>query len=275
MLTQEQIAIASKDEYFCNSRFISGRIMEYDIRAANISMLREADIIPEDYYQYMLSVDKMYREQFIGWQIKKEKEESGNKSALEGSITYRTIYEGIKTIRLRLFEANNIQPNEVVRISHDAVFVNRSTNLEVTKFGKYIEFRQKMVAETAVKLSSTLILFYWNDFNGLNLEVKGISDEAKIAEHQNYILSFIGSVLLTYERAGTVDAIHLIEDFYNDYIERKLPKQYYRELNPASMYKILHSGYYLVDIDDVNLLDISYNGNLIRELWKILMTKYK
>lgn len=275
MLTQEQIQLASKDEYFCNSRFISGRIMEYDIRAANISVLREANIITDDYYNYMLSVDKMYREQFIGWQIKKEKEESGNKSAIEGSLTYRTIYEGIKQARLQLFDANNIQPSEVVRISHDAVFVNRLSDLTYTEFGKYIKFRQKMIANTAIKLSSTLIIFYWNDINGLNLEVKGIGDESKVLEHQEYILSFIGSVLLTYERAGTIDAIHLIEDFYNDYINRKLPKQFYRELNPKSMYKIINSGYYLLDVDDISLLDISYNGNLIRELWKILMTKYK
>jgi len=274
MLTNEQTALANKSNYFCDSRFISGKIMEYDLRAANISMLREYNIIPDDYYRYMLSVDKQYREAFIGWQIKKEKEESDNKSALEGSITYRTIYEGIIKAKLDLFEANNIQPNEVIRIANDAVYVNRQSELMFTKFGNFVEFRLKMIAESVVKLSSSLCVFFWNDMNGLNLEVKGINDETKLL-HQNYLLSFIGSVLLTYERSGVTDAIHLIEDFYNDYINRNLSKEFYRELNPASMYKVIKSGYYVSDIDDVNLLDISYNGNLIRELWKILLTKYK
>ena len=41
------------------------------------------------------------------------------------------------------------------------------------------------------------------------------------------------------------------------------------------MYKIINSGYYLYDIDDINLIDISYNGEIIRELWKILISKYQ
>ena len=274
-MTNEQITLASKKEYFCNSRFISGRIMEYDIKAANISMLRESNIISDELYRYLLAIDKQNRERFIGWQIKKEIEESKNRSAIDGSITYRTIYEGITNAKIQLFEANNILPNEVVRISNDAVYINRSSDLSVFKFGDYIEFKQKMIADNAIKLSSTLIIFYWNNTNGLNLEVKGIGDKQKALEHQQYMLSFIASVLLTYERAGTLDAIHLIEDFYNDYINRKLPKQFYKELNSFSMYKIINSGYYLLDIDDINLLDISYNGNLIRELWKIIMTRYK
>lgn len=275
MLTEEQIKLASKQNYFCDSVFISGRIAEYDLRAANISMCREYGLINDDYYQYMLSVDKQYREEFIGWQIKKEKEESQNKSAIDGSITYKTIYDGIKTAKLQLFEANNIQPNEVIRIANDAVYINRPMDLEFTRFGEFIEFRQKMVAETCIKLSPTLIIFYWHTMEGLNVEVKGISDDFKVALHQNYMLSFIGSVLLTYERAGTVDAIHLIEDFYNDYISRSLPKEFYRELSPKSLYRIIRTGYYLEDIDDINLIDISYNGNLIRELWKIILSKYK
>lgn len=276
MLTQEQINLAKKREYFCDSRFISGRIMEYDIRAANISMLREYGSINDEYYNYMLSVNKEYREEFVGWQIRKEKEENKEaKSMLEASETYRIIYQGIENAKLQLFEANNIQPNEVIRIANDAVYVNRPYNLAVTKFGNFIEFKQKMVAETAIKLSPTLVIFCWSDINGLNIELKGISNEAIKQEHSNYILGFIGSVLLTYERAGTVDAIHLIEDFYNDYINRRLPVQFYKELTPKSLYKIINGPYYISDPPDVNMIDISYNGNLIRELWKILISKYK
>ena len=276
MLTQEQISLAKKREYFCNSRFISGRIMEYDIRAANISMLREYGSVNDEYYNYMLSVNKEYREEFVGWQIRKEKEENkGVKSILEASETYRIIYQGIENAKLQLFEANNIQPEEVIRIANDAVYINRPYDLEVTRFGNFIEFKQKMVAETAIKLSPTIVIFYWSDINGLNIELKGISNEAIKQEHSNYILGFIGSVLLTYERAGTVDAIHLIEDFYNDYINRRLPVQFYKELTPKSLYKVINSPYYISDPPDINMIDISYNGNLIRELWKILLSKYR
>ncbi len=273
-MTDEQISLASKQNYFCNSRFISGRIIEYDLRAANISMCRQYGIINDDYYRYLLNSDKQYREEFIGWQIRKEMQESGNRSAIEGSKTYNTIYEGIKKAKLQLFEANNIQPEEVVRIANDAVYINRSSDLVYTKFSEFIEFRKKIVADTVIKLSPTLIIFYWSNVDGLNIEVKGIGDESKIQLHQNYMLSFIGSVLLTYERAGVTDAIHLIEDFYNDYLNRKLDIRFYRELNSISLYKIINSGYYLEDISDINVIDISYNANIIRELWKIIISKY-
>jgi len=273
MLNEEQIQLASKTNYFYPARFISGRIMEYDIRAANISMLREANMITDEFYNYLLISDKQYREEYIGMQERQEMENSKSKSALEGSITYRTIYEGIKAAKIKLFDLNNIQPNEVIRIANDAVYVNRLVNLDHTKMSDFVEFRLKMVAESVIKLSNTLCLFFWHDQNGLNLEVKGISNENNIKLHQPYMLSFLGSVLLTYERAGVNDAIHLIEDFYNDYINRKLDINFYRELSPRSMYKIINSGYYLYDINDVNIVDISYNGNIIRELWKILIGK--
>ena len=273
MITEEQKLLASKITYFYPARFISGRIMEYDIKAANISMLRSANLLNDDFYRFLLTANKQYREEFIGWQIKKEKEESGSRSALEGSITYRTIYNGIRDAKIKLFELNNIQPNEVINIANDAVFINRSSNLDFTKINDFVEFKLKMIAESVIKLSTTLYIYFWHDNNGLNLEVKGIGEDNIVALHQPYMLSFIGSVLLTYERAGITDAIHLIEDFYNDYVNRRLDKNFYRELSPSSMYKVVNSGYYLYDIENINLLDISYNGNLIRELWKIMISK--
>lgn len=275
-MTKEQEQLASKITYFCNSRFLSGRIMEYDIRAANISMLRQANMINEDFYQYLLVSPKSYREQFIGMQEKREMEEAGTRSAIEGSPTYKAIYEGIRLAKCQLFDLNNIQPQEVIRIANDAIYINRLSDLEYTKFGDYIEFKQKMVAESVLKLSTTLVLFFWHDMNGLNIEVKGIGDRGQYL-HQDFMLSFLGSVMLTYERAGVVDAIHLIEDFYNDYLNRNLDPRFYRELSPQSLYHLVNSGYYLEDITgiDLNIIDISYNGAIIRELWKILMTKYK
>lgn len=275
MLTQDQEQLASKISYFCNSRFISGRIMEYDIKAANISMLREANMINDDFYQYLLYSDKQYREQFIGMQEKREMEESKSRSSMEGSITYKTIYEGIKQAKLQLFDSNNIQLNEVIRIANDAVYINRPVDLEYTKFGQFIEFKQKIVAESVIKLSSTIILFFWHNQSGLNIEVKGINDYAQ-SLHQNYMLSVLGSIMLTYERAGVTDAIKFIEQFYDDYINLRLDKEFYRELSPSSLFRIINSGYYLHDVSnvDIHLLDISYNGNLIREFWKILISRY-
>ena len=63
-------SIVSKLSYFTPSRYISGRIVEYDIKSANITMLKVANVISEETYQYLQSLPKMSREIEIGLLIR-------------------------------------------------------------------------------------------------------------------------------------------------------------------------------------------------------------
>ena len=122
MLSRELSSLAKQINYVCPNRFVSGQIIEYDIRQANINILYKYKIIDEKYYNYLAHVPKIQREVIIGNLIKQDK----NK--------YNIIQKGIKEAKCQLFEANNIKEYEVVRIANDAVYVNRSGGLQYTIF---------------------------------------------------------------------------------------------------------------------------------------------
>lgn len=267
-MSPELELLASKDSYFAPLRYITGRIVEYDIKSANISMLKKYGIINDEYYNYLSNLPKNIREVEIGLRIRDEQQYSSDHS----SITYTTISNGIKEAKRMLFDSNDIKYDEVIRIARDAVYINRQFDLQYTVFDNVIEFRKKVVADAVIKLSNSLIIFFWHNENGLNLDIKGLGNNEYL--HQDYMLSFIGSVLLTAERAGISDALNLISSFYKDYINRTLDIRFYRELNPDSLYKIEYSNYYVSLPNSANDIDISFNANIIRELWSILINKY-
>ena len=123
--------IMMKQNYLHPSRYISGRIVEYDIKSANISTLRMQNIISEEDYIRLSNMPKINREIEIGLMIKNDKE------------VYNYIQKGIKSAKLALAKANSIDIESICRIANDAVYINSVSNLQRTKFGDYIEFKQK------------------------------------------------------------------------------------------------------------------------------------
>jgi hypothetical protein len=269
MLTKEQSDLAIKTNYFYPARFISGRIMEYDIRAANISMLRDKNILTDDLYKFLLTCPKQYREEFVGLQIKQEKDESGSRSALDGSITYKTIYEGIRDSKLKLFELNNIQTDEVIRIANDAVFVNRVGNLKNTKFD-LIEFVPKSISNCFLNLKG--LLFFMNIGNQINVDIKGLGDDYSIHEP---LISIIVNIISTLQYDGIKPAMMNLENFIDDYLNRRLDVSYYRELTSGGLYRVLGGEFFISNLPKLtDEIDIGYNLYLLRELSSILYEIY-
>ena len=64
---------AAKRNYLIkNVSYLSGRIVEYDIKAANISILHQAGAISAEYYQLLHSIPKISREVAIGNLLKED-----------------------------------------------------------------------------------------------------------------------------------------------------------------------------------------------------------
>jgi hypothetical protein len=252
--------IARSREYFTPyQRYISGRIVEYDIKSANITMLKKYNIIDNGYYTYLSNLPKYNREVEIGLKIRESKE------------YYEAIQKGIIDSKLLLFQYNDIQEPEVIRIANDAVYINRSIDLKYTQFGDVL-FRQKSISDVVLKID-TLIFFYFNRNNEMNIDVKGLGNNQIF--HQKYMLSFIASVINLVEISSLNDAINFITDFYKEYISKALDIGFYRELNPMSMYKISGSNYCISNATNINDIDISFNASLIRELYSILLSKFR
>ena len=259
--------IISKQNYLTPSRYISGRIVEYDIKSANISVLRNSGIITQDDYEYLASLPKILREKEIGLREKADQ-----------SI-YTSIQKGINEAKYNLVTFNKINPEQIVRIANDAVYINSIINLDYLKFGDYIEFKPKSEYNVYCCLNKVIIFCRFDHGGNIHIDVKGIGDNASL--HQNYMIYTIMSTITLLERAGIIDALDYLSEICEAYVKRELPVGYYREFNSDSLYKTLYStiGMYPYGLTDVREdqkydIDINYNYVILRELWSILFEIY-
>ena len=268
MVSKEVEEIIQSVNYVSPSRYISGRIIEYDIRSANVSMLREANAISQEEYENLMRMPKVNREIEIGLREK------------EDLSIYTTIAQGIRTAKLRLADSNNIQnPDCIVRVANDAVYINSPVDLKYTRFGDYIEFKKKSEIHNMINLNKIIVFLSVLPDGNINVDVKGIGNN--IGLHSEYMINIIVSTITMLEYSGVDSAINYISHICEDYLLRRLPVGFYREFTPESSYRIATQDYFLSSIgpmqvseNDKYLLDINYNYNILRELWSILIDIY-
>ena len=257
MLSRELSSLAKQINYNCPDRFVSGQIIEYDIKQANINMLYKHGIIDDKYYNYLKHVPKIQREIIIGNLIKEDK----NK--------YKIIQDGIKTAKCQLFEANSIKEYEVVRIANDAVYINRFNKLNYTVFDG-IEFVSKSISNCYLRLYS--ILFFINFENNINVDIKGLGEDYTI--HQP-IISIIVNIINELQCIGVKAAMKSLGDFIDDYQNRRLGVEYYREMNDIAAYRVIGGEFYISNLNNIlPEIDINYNLYILRELSSILYEIY-
>lgn len=258
-----------KPIYLMNIEFlISTFIREYDISQANINVLLQNNLISQDYYDKLRSLPKLQREITIGCLLR---DTPGLSEKLKA---------GIIDARKVLFESNNIQEHEVLSIKNDAVYII-GRELKYTEFGS-ISFLNKNTYTSFYKLGNKEI-YYMNDMvSGLQgIDVKGIKDEQLII-HQNYFLSFLMEVFRLAEVGDIRVLIKYIQDFYLDYINYRLNSpEFYRRFDAESYFELIGTPYSIYRSDIVsnssitlNELNISYNANIIRSIYKIFTSLY-
>ena len=146
-------------------------------------------------------------------------------------------------------------------------FVNKGT------YNVVLQLFADNITNGKVYRRNACTIYFWYDNNGnMNLITKGLGNKESL--HQNYMLSFIATVINNIERSSVDDALNLISQFYVDYIERKLDIGYYRELNSQSGYTVtFKNDTYIVDIAKPEDIDINFNLSIIRNLWVTIIKK--
>ena len=257
-MTDELQSFISQMNYLTPIRYTSGNIVEYDIRSANITMLRKYGMIDNNYYQYLNSLPKLNREVEIGKLIKTNRE------------YYDIIQKGIINAKIELFQKNRINPASVVRIANDAVYINSSVRLQYTTFDD-VEFRIKSISSVMLVLKK-IIIFYWRTNEGINIDALGLGDNNSL--HYDYLLGFIAQIIDCVEMSSAKDALDMFTQFYEEYINLRLDKYFYRELRPESMFRYKYTAFLATEINDVKDVDIGYNLYILRELYSIQLEKY-
>jgi hypothetical protein len=269
--------IINRSNYLTPSRYISGRIVEYDIKSANISVLRDSNIITQEDYDRLSILPKLEREREIGIREK-----------LDPTL-YKSIQEGICEARNKLASFNELNDTSIIRIANDAVYINSNNNLKYLKFGNYIEFRPKSEYNVYCNLKGIIIFCKFEDDGNIHIDIKGLGNS--ISYHQNYMIYTIMSTITLLERSGVEDSIDYISDICKRYLTLELPIEYYREFNNDSIYRFKHefalhddgkvktfnfgiSDFSILDNSYKQCLDINYNYTILRELWSIIFEIY-
>jgi hypothetical protein len=182
---------------------------------------------------------------------------------------YKIINKGIKEFKLQLFDANSINEYEVIRIANDAVYVNRINGLKITKFDN-IEFVVKSISNCFLKLHQ--LLFFINFNNNINVDIKGLGKNYEIHEP---LISIIVNIINELYYVGVKQAMGSLNNFIDDYINRRLDVNYYRELVPDGKFKVIGGEFFISNLPYLqNEIDIGYNLFILRELASILYEIY-
>ena len=264
-LTEGELLELQKDSYYNPARYISGRIIEYDIKLANISILTQNGILTHDQYLYYSSLPKEIREKEIGLMIRKD------------PSIYTVINNGILEYRDKFLRLNNIDKDNIVRIAKDAIYINQSLDCKYYKFDNYIEFRQKSISSVFINLLiHNICVFVLLNEDNISIDVKGLGD--KYVYHQDYMLNIIGSVVYYIERSTIQDALNFLSGIIDDYIHRNLDTGYYRTFDSFSGYTIHinNETFSVFEVDEQykSYIDINYNLIILRELWEIVLNLY-
>lgn len=202
---------------------VQNRIYEYDIRSANLTMLRRSGKIKESTLAMLDEMDKQSREEAVGKMIRQNKK------------FYKIISRGIYEAREMLFRMNQLQDYEVLSIKNDAVFVI-GRKLKYTQFGD-IEFRVKNQYAIFQQVEKTEIYY---DRRHQTIDVKGVNDAVvEHEDHQNGIIQFFKQVseYLVYDQRQALRE-YLI-DFSQQYKSKQLNHEYYREFNSDNIYRTI------------------------------------
>lgn len=242
----------------------SSHIYEYDIQKANINILLEKGCITEEIYNSLLKADRMVRQVKIGLLLQ------SNPKLVD------ILKAGIIEAKKNLFETNQINPASVLGIKNDAVFLI-NTVLKCTRFGR-VNFVLKGDYTSYMKVFNIEMYYSLNRVNQTDqIIVKGIGDK-NLEKHKEYFLDFLTYLFNIIETESSENVIASFMNFYQQYLNRELPIEYYRNFDATSKYRLMNSPYLLEKITDgtskIRDIDISYNLNFLRQIYQYITTVY-
>ena len=229
---------------YCNT------IWEFDIKQANVSVMRKFKDLPEPVLDKLENLPKINRNITIG-NLERTKEYEHLK---------KSIARGIQYSKFQLFLANRIQDSEVLAIRNDAIFI-LGRKLRVTKFGP-VEFICKNKFGLYQKIGA---IDFFMSYDG-KIVAKGLSDEVMSEpDHQRGMMTFLATAFKYIMRDERHKLRVYLADFANKYKKLELPHEYYRELKYSNQYcSNITAGDYVLyydNVSDENVkdLNVAYN----------------
>ena len=190
-------------------------INEYDIRQAGYSIIKEFGQLDQQRIAKLERLSKDGRHKQIGVWLRDDREFAKRHK------------EGFKEARRQFFTNNSLDEDNIVAIKKDAIFVRG--DVEHTQVGTFIDFRKKNRYTSYIQLPNKVELYYYDG----TIDVKGISSE-NVESHIGGILDFLKIMFKKIETDTQEVQIRVLMRYINDYKERKLPVNFYREFSSSS-----------------------------------------
>ena len=259
-----------KSRYSSRIEYILDNIIrEFDISKANISVLRDANVLSEEQYQYYLNAPRMERQIAIG--------------KLQGSNTAvsEILKSGITNARRVFLESNNVQDSEVLYIRNDAIAVIGSRWISQLQVSDHVAFRESAHYTAFYKFNTIDMLYLYDAIkNEEHLDLKGLGDEA-ISLHKDFMIDFLCELFYTAQTRGVEEALQILDNVHSQYINMQMPIGYYREFNSKAGFK-LHDDMsmcrylylkYATEYDK-RYIDIGFNESMLRHFNRIYLSIY-
>lgn len=266
---------ANKSFHAPISYAINEPIIAYDISKANISVLRDQNILSEEEYIYLYNAPKLERSVAIGKMQLKDK-----------SVT-KALDSGIANAKRVFLKNNRISDSNILAIRNDSITViglPMAKNLAVTdrvKFhveGVYTSYYQLRATSKAPMIE---ILYNYDPVSGSEVfDVKGIGDD-QLELHRNHMVRLLANIFYTAQSSSMISIVRLLSNIYRQYICLAFDLGVYREFNARSAFRLKKefSTYSTIYTDYAefatkDIIDISYNESILRQINRIFASMY-
>lgn len=197
-----------------------GNVQEYDMEAASVSVCEKYKLLPDELINELKLMPKSQRT------VKMGKLQRGNKQFSENLLA------GIREIRKKFIELNNLTEDDILSLHSDACFINTSktiiSNIENVKFNKknswnsYIRYKG-------------IEMFYRYDIKNNYIDYKNVPEEM-VQQHTlglNVYLKKVFGYIEDYDE----NVLNYIAKFQKQYLQNALPEQYYYPFGRNGNYK--------------------------------------
>lgn len=240
---------------------LDSNIVEFDIEKANINILLYYGAIPQYTYDKINELPKWRREIVVGKMMRREPK------------LVEILTQGIQNSRRQLFEKLNLDNTNVLSIKNDAIFVifTGPVSVEDIQINELVKFKVKGHFRSFYYLDEKELYYSYDPITWKEgMDVKGVGDYG-MSQCQGFI-RVLCDIFYTCLNNGIKDAYAMTTKFYDDYLARKYPIDFYRRFDSRARFDILPISKYRsfgassLDDNAINIVDPSYNLSLIRDL---------
>lgn len=198
-----------------------GNIVEYDMTAASLSVCERFKLLNDDEIARMKLLPKLEREICMG------KHQRNNKEFSDQLLT------GIREIRRKFLELNNLDETNILSLHNDACIFNSRKRIITNIDG--IKFHHDHTWNAYIRYGNVEIFYGQNKDGSGFIDIKNAPRD--IVKQHTFGLNKYLIKVFDYVESYDMDVFDYITKFNKQYLQDKLPEYYYTPFGKIGNYK--------------------------------------